>query len=635
MKKILLTRLLIAILIIIVVSFATGYVLRVNQLKREFHSEANLEITQISEKIEENNQTIEIMEADLKQDYIRKADIIAHLLAENPTLLNDIDRLELYMELLDIDEVHFFNSEGIIFAGTVTEYFGFSFDSGEQMRFFAPMLEDHNLKLAQDVTPNTAEGTLMQYAMVWTEDKEILVQVGHQPQHLIEALEETELSYILPLIVKENDFQYIVVDNNTQMIVANTNDSLVGQEATLIDTDTLSSGVVETEGELFQYYSEDIGELTIIISISEKELYNDMFDSIFYNMMMVMVVAALTILFIIFFMTRTFIRPIYSLIDSLKLIAGGKLDTKVNVGNTPEFEDLGYSINHVVSELTSNNKRITEIFNNISVPIAIFTWHQRQGVVQPLGTLREILGLSPSKYKELISSGEEFYRLINSILKNPIEGETDLYSIDTPDGTKHLKIKTYNDNNKFWGIIIDLTREVDKQEQFRTQRDIDYLTQLLSRWGFREKMNKLFCEPEGIGVTAVFALDLDNLKYINDNYGHEYGDKMLSIAADALKNCSSPNTIAARIGGDEFILVIHSAEDRQEIEKNVDELRRNIAESYISLPDGKTLPLSFSGGYVFNDREHKDYDAMISVADATMYQVKKSGKGRIERYIKS
>lgn len=61
------------------------------------------------------------------------------------------------------------------------KYFGLNFRSGEQMQFFLPMLSDRSLELCQDITPNTAEQKLMQYAAVWREDGEGIVQIGMTP----------------------------------------------------------------------------------------------------------------------------------------------------------------------------------------------------------------------------------------------------------------------------------------------------------------------------------------------------------------------------------------------------------------------------------------------------------------------
>ena len=70
-------------------------------------------------------------------------------------------------------------------AGSLPKYFGYSFDSGEQMAFFKQMLNNKDLTLCQDVTPNTAEAKEMMYAITWNEAKTHMVQVGITPKRLL------------------------------------------------------------------------------------------------------------------------------------------------------------------------------------------------------------------------------------------------------------------------------------------------------------------------------------------------------------------------------------------------------------------------------------------------------------------
>ena len=75
--------------------------------------------------------------------------------------------------LMTIDEIHLFTADGEIYSGTVPRYYGFTFDSGEQMAYFKPMLADKTLSMYQDVTPNTAKSKPMMYAICWNDSGRI------------------------------------------------------------------------------------------------------------------------------------------------------------------------------------------------------------------------------------------------------------------------------------------------------------------------------------------------------------------------------------------------------------------------------------------------------------------------------
>ena len=101
--------------------------------------------------------------------------------------------------LLQVDEFHLFDTQGNLYAGSEPKYFGLNFSSGRQMQFFLPMLKDYHLQMCQDITPNTAEGKLMQYAAVWREDRKGIIQVGLEPTTVLDSMKRTELSYIFSL----------------------------------------------------------------------------------------------------------------------------------------------------------------------------------------------------------------------------------------------------------------------------------------------------------------------------------------------------------------------------------------------------------------------------------------------------
>ena len=108
--------------------------------------------------IEKNEQDEKDMIASLKEDYIVRAKAVAYIINANPEAEKDVDELKKIAKLMAVDEIHLLDATGKIYSGTIPEYYGYSFDSGEQMEYFKPMLEDKTLTMCQDVTPNTSEG---------------------------------------------------------------------------------------------------------------------------------------------------------------------------------------------------------------------------------------------------------------------------------------------------------------------------------------------------------------------------------------------------------------------------------------------------------------------------------------------
>jgi len=128
--------------------------------------------------------------------------------------------------------------------------------------------------------------------------------------------------------------------------------------------------------------------------------------------------------------------------------------------------------------------------------------------------------------------------------------------------------------------------------------------------------------PDHMDFGALFYLDLDNFKFINDNYGHVTGDFVLCQAAERLLTCVRKDDIVARIGGDEFAILIPST--------NEDSMLTSIAEriiSEIAKPfsiDDKSFLLGISIGISLYPDDDDDPEKLLQKADTAMYCVKKS-----------
>lgn len=85
---------------------------------------------------------------------------------------------------------------------------------------------------------------------------------------------------------------------------------------------------------------------------------------------------------------------------------------------------------------------------------------------------------------------------------------------------------------------------------------MDALTGLYNRRGLDARLERLFAEPEKLGHYAVVMIDADGLKGINDTYGHDKGDEYLRKIADTINAFDPGNSLAARQGGDEFVLFL-------------------------------------------------------------------------------
>ena len=195
---------------------------------RSFDRTSQVLLDQVSNVIEKNKASEEDLIDSLKEDYMVRAKAVAYIVDAKPEVANDVDELRKIAALISVDEVHLFNTDGVIYAGTNPEYFGYSFDSGEQMAYFKPMLDDKNLTMCQDVTPNTSNGKKMMYAITWNDDGTKMIQVGIEPRRLLNEVKQNEISTVVANMPMYDGLSVVVADGESGEIYGCSYEPVVG-----------------------------------------------------------------------------------------------------------------------------------------------------------------------------------------------------------------------------------------------------------------------------------------------------------------------------------------------------------------------------------------------------------------------
>jgi diguanylate cyclase (GGDEF)-like protein/PAS domain S-box-containing protein len=182
----------------------------------------------------------------------------------------------------------------------------------------------------------------------------------------------------------------------------------------------------------------------------------------------------------------------------------------------------------------------------------------------------------------------------------------------------------------FRGIIHDITERKRMEEEMIALSITDHLTGLHNRRGFMalaEHQLKIQ-ERTKKGLLLLFA-DVDNLKWINDNLGHEKGDKVLVEVASIFKDVFRKSDAIARVGGDEFtVLGIGASPKDFDIVKS--HLQHQI-DIYNAI-ENRDYKLSVSVGMAYNDPENPcSIDVLMSRADASMYEQKRSKRSKKQK----
>lgn len=179
-------------------------------------------------------------------------------------------------------------------------------------------------------------------------------------------------------------------------------------------------------------------------------------------------------------------------------------------------------------------------------------------------------------------------------------------------------------------LTISLLQQYERQynnlqllaEEFKRRSHLDSLTQLYNRHYLSEYLEAKMNEQEA--TFAVALLDIDDFKAINDTYGHVYGDKTLQAFAALMKDAMQGHGIAARFGGEEFMLVFDSVE-----RENINRILAQIAAGFDAFGmETKQIHVSFSGGVEVFHQEDK-ITKLFNAADEKLYYAKHTGKNKI------
>lgn len=170
------------------------------------------------------------------------------------------------------------------------------------------------------------------------------------------------------------------------------------------------------------------------------------------------------------------------------------------------------------------------------------------------------------------------------------------------------------------GVARDVTNERRYQQMIIDNANTDFLTGLYNRRYLYQ-----YIETMGTKPLAVYYLDLDNFKSVNDRYGHQVGDRALVLTKDILTKCM-PEAVIARIGGDEFLVVQEGDVTQEEIGSNRSRLRDMLTEAYHAEEEFSGISASIGTSYS-ETGEKVVLDTLIEQADALMYQEKREKKG--------
>ena len=402
--------------------------------------------------------------------------------------------------------------------------------------------------------------------------------------------------------------------------------------------------------DVYNYNTPFEQEEWVLVGMARK---NDLLS--FYNSIRGMLLSSILIpiilsVFGVFVIGKIVTDPIRGLVNEVRKRSGehGLTLTRVHIG---EIDELTETIEQLSADVERSASKISSILEHANVLIGVFEYEETNESVFCSRSIFEMMGWAePEEPYCYMSSGEFQKRMEEAIRNTKKDGVNYLFHINVSpasDDTGEAGVSggpaafsrgrwvrlilDKQEPGTILGVLSDVTSDVEEKEKLERERNYDLLTNLYNRRAFREQLVVAMADG-GIQTAAVAMWDLDNLKYINDTYGHDEGDRYIVLFASCLKRLGKDGAIVSRYSGDEFVTLIYGSGGKEEIRHRVTGFMQFLQTVSLEMKGGYQIPIRVSGGMAWYPDDAVDFDTLLNYADFAMYMVKHSVKGIIMEF---
>ncbi|MCM1227913.1 MAG: EAL domain-containing protein [Clostridium sp.] len=375
-----------------------------------------------------------------------------------------------------------------------------------------------------------------------------------------------------------------------------------------------------------------------------------------YNELLKMFLISSVVSFVITFIGTIIINgrmaaPISKMIKTLDRSSAESGDIiRFSPSKIREVDRLGNAITRLQIDVSENASRVSKIIGMLDMGIGVFLYDRENKSVYLSESVVKLLGFTRlPKNRDVTISFEDFRKYLSSIdIENKIcsnkifhRNENTEYVPRTDikfmyyDAEEHevwLKFSFVPDKRNVICLVQDITAAVQEKRHIEFERDYDITTGLLNRRAYLNKLDELFEKPDELKTAAIIMTDLDNLKYVNDTYGHDFGDDYIRAAANVLKEFTKYGGIVSRLSGDEFNVFLYGYESKEAVRSVINEVGKKLNESFCMLSDGTKYKVKASRGVAWYPDHSQSYDMLMKYADFAMYTIKHTTKGSIAEF---
>ncbi len=592
---------------------------------------------QIIHTLESNQAELEIMQKNLDVDYLTRAKAAAYIFDRQDEIPMDTAEMQYLANLLNVDELHVIDENGIIVSGSVSQYVGIDMANHKQTSPFLALLEsdDENAYLIQEPQPNAAEGIVRQYVGVARKGTKGIVQVGFKPTRQMEAQSRNTYEYIFSKFPTDTGEELFAVDSGTGEILGHSGGIGHSFQEEYYQLDQLkgcTKGAWKKgpNGKIMYVAAREYNDMLLCAATPQKILFQKLLKQVFSTLLYLFIIEAVVILFLNHLVKRQVVDGIHRIIENLDTITNGNLDTTVTVGGNREFQALSSGINRMVKSIANSSDRISSIIEISGIPLAAFEYASDMTHVFATSGLKELLALPDQMAERFFSNSILFDRYIREKMEHPLEGETDIFQINE---SQYVRIHMSESPVKHLGIVTDVSNDILEKKQMKYENTHDALTGLYKFSHFKFLAGKLLKELPGEHICAAVMIDIDDFKSINDTFGHDTGDKYLQGFSDVMQSMPQEHFLTARRSGDEFCMMISGCKDGKDVIGFLDMFYEALSKNPIALSSTESRIISASSGFACTADPSANMEELLGCADQALYGIKRHTKGCYGEYL--
>lgn len=373
-------------------------------------------------------------------------------------------------------------------------------------------------------------------------------------------------------------------------------------------------------------------QMLLIGSVPVSALYA--FSGDVVRLLIIAVLVVLTAgLFSSLVLARKLSRPISRLSDEVAHARESRSSIPMlSTTGIIELDRFSSAFTQLGREVLDTSTKFLRIMDMASVELGGYELRSAPDSIYVTDNFFDLLGMPGVDADDLTvqSFRELLQRFERSCPHSPAPDGAMLYHIRLPSGKeRYLRIETTHEDGTQVGLAEDVTANTLEKLRIEHERDYDTLTDLYNRRAFRRICAEFFCSPEKLGHAALLMFDLDNLKQINDTFGHDWGDEYIRLTGECFAKNAPARTVCARISGDEFNALFYGYNDQDTLRADICALKAALEQSVVQLPSGRELRVSVSGGVAWYPESSTNLITLRKYADFAMYQVKHSRKGEL------